>query len=107
MPGADWARLAAHLTLAELGQRCGYSAAQISRYERGVQPLTDITLPRRFAAALGIPPQIFGLTPLDSSRAGRHADGLKEHDARTYRPNVSREFAVTDPGGRPRRPASY
>jgi transcriptional regulator with XRE-family HTH domain len=46
------ARLAAGLTLAELGQRCGYSASQISRYERGVQPLTDITLLRRFAAAL-------------------------------------------------------
>jgi transcriptional regulator with XRE-family HTH domain len=88
------ARLAAGLTLAELGQRCGYSASQISRYERGVQPLTDITLLRRFAAALAIPPQILGLTPLDSSRAGRHADSLKEHDARTYRPNVSREFQL-------------
>jgi hypothetical protein len=37
------ARLAAGLTLAELGRRCGYSASQVSRYERGVQPLTDIT----------------------------------------------------------------
>ena len=43
------ARLAAGLTLAELGRRCGYSASQVSRYERGVQPLTDITLLRRLS----------------------------------------------------------
>ena len=87
------ARLAAGLTLAEFGQLCGYSASQISRYERGVQPLTDITLLHRFAAALAIPPQIFGLTPPDSTLAGRHADaGPKERAARTFGPNVSREF---------------
>jgi transcriptional regulator with XRE-family HTH domain len=57
------ARLAAGLTLAELGRRCGYSASQVSRYERGVQPLTDITLLRRFSQVLAIPPQAFGLTP--------------------------------------------
>jgi transcriptional regulator with XRE-family HTH domain len=50
------ARQASGLTLAELGQRCGYSASQISRYERGIQPLTDITLLHRFASALEIPP---------------------------------------------------
>jgi tetratricopeptide (TPR) repeat protein len=66
------ARLAAGLTLAELGQRCGYSASQISRYERGVQRLTDITLLRRFAEALAIQPQTLGLTPLGSSQSGRH-----------------------------------
>ena len=86
------ARLAAGLTLAELGQLCGYSASQISRYERGVQPLTDITLLHRFAAALSIPPQIFGLTPPDNALAGRHAAGPKERAARTFGPNVSREF---------------
>jgi transcriptional regulator with XRE-family HTH domain len=87
------ARLAAGLTLAELGQRCGYSASQISRYERGVQPLTDITLLRRFAAALLIPPQILGLTPLEDTWAGRHADaGLKERAACTRGPNVSPEL---------------
>ena len=87
------ARLAAGLTLAELGQLCGYSASQISRYERGVQPLTDITLLHRFAAALAIPPQIFGLAPPDSTPAERHAEaGVKEQAARTLRPNVSREF---------------
>jgi transcriptional regulator with XRE-family HTH domain len=65
------ARVAAGLTLADLGQRCGYSASQISRYKRGVQPLTDITLLRRFAGALAIPPQILGLAPLKGIRAGR------------------------------------
>jgi transcriptional regulator with XRE-family HTH domain len=84
------ARLAAGLTLAELGQRCGYSASQISRYERGVQPLTDITLLRRFAGALAIPPQIFGLAlPVGVRHAGA---GRQEWVARAYGPNVSREF---------------
>ena len=44
------------LTLAELGIRTGYSAAQVSRYARGVTPLTDVTVLRRFARALAIPP---------------------------------------------------
>ena len=87
------ARLAAGLTLAELGQRCGYSASQVSRYERGIQPLTDITLLHRFAGALAIPPQALGLTPLDAARGDRHAGAsLQEGVARTYGPNVSREF---------------
>jgi len=55
------ARLAAGLTLAGLGRRCGYSASQVSRYERGISPLTDITLLRRFSQALAIPPQVLGL----------------------------------------------
>ena len=66
------ARLAAGLTLAELGHLCGYSASQISRYERGRQPLTDITLLRRFAEALAIPPHSLGLHRTASHR--RHAD---------------------------------
>ena len=65
------ARLAAGLTLADLGRRCGYSASQISRYERGVQPLTDITLLRRLAETLAIRPQAFGLAPHDSQPPGR------------------------------------
>jgi len=66
---------------------------QISRYEPGVQPLTDITLLHRFAGALTIPPQILGLTPLKGTRAGQHADaGLKERAAVTGGPNVSGEF---------------
>ena len=68
------ARLTAGLTLAELGQRCGYSASAISRYERGIQPLTDITLLRRFAIALAIPPHSLGLVMADSPPIRRHAE---------------------------------
>lgn len=49
------------LTLAELGMLTGYSAAQVSRYERGITPLTDIEVLRRFARALAIPPGELGL----------------------------------------------
>src|SRR5579863_6628735 len=45
------ARLRSGLTLAELGNRTGYSAAQVSRYERGVTPLRDVSVLRRFARA--------------------------------------------------------
>ena len=55
------ARVRSGLTLAELGNRTGYSAAQVSRYERGVTPLTDVTVLRRFARALAIPPGELGL----------------------------------------------
>jgi transcriptional regulator with XRE-family HTH domain len=55
------ARVRSGLTLAELGNRTGYSAAQVSRYERGVTPLTDVTVLRRFARALAIPPAELGL----------------------------------------------
>lgn len=54
-------RTARGMTLAELGRRTGYSAAQVSRFERGIAPLTDIAVLRRFAAALEIAPQRFGL----------------------------------------------
>lgn len=68
------ARTAQGLTLAGLGARVGYSAAQVSRYERGIAPLTDITVIRRFAAALGLPPQLFGLSPAGvDDDAARHA----------------------------------
>ncbi len=86
------ARLAAGLTLAELGERCGYSASQISRYERGVQRLTDITLLRRFAEALAIPPQSLGLTP-NSVEHQRHADTDHiEHVMPILGPNLSGKF---------------
>jgi len=65
--------MAQGLSLAELGARVGYSAAQVSRYERGIAPLTDITLLRRFAAALGLPPGLFGLSPAGGEDAARHA----------------------------------
>jgi transcriptional regulator with XRE-family HTH domain len=56
------ARVAHGLTLADLGQRTGYSAAQVSRYERGLAPLTDIAVLRLFADALAIAPQLLGLS---------------------------------------------
>ncbi len=58
------------LTLVQLGARTGYSAAQVSRYERGISPLTDITVLARFADALGLPLQVFGLTPRPRVRHG-------------------------------------
>jgi transcriptional regulator with XRE-family HTH domain len=85
------ARQASGLTLAELGQRCGYSASQISRYERGIQPLTDITLLRRFASALEIPPQILGLIPVNSTQLGQHADP-KDLAVCSRGPSVNRGF---------------
>ncbi|MFI9311467.1 helix-turn-helix domain-containing protein [Streptomyces triculaminicus] len=59
------------LTLVQLGKLVGYSAAQVSRYERGISPLTDVTVLRRFAQALGIPPQALGLTAPPGIRHGR------------------------------------
>jgi|ERR1700678_261438 transcriptional regulator with XRE-family HTH domain len=72
-PGAviRGARTSQGLTLAELGDQVGYSAAQVSRYERGVTPLTDIALLRTFAAVLGIAPGMFGLSTDPGGR--RHA----------------------------------
>ncbi|MFI0738361.1 helix-turn-helix domain-containing protein [Streptomyces sp. NPDC021100] len=58
------------LTLARLGELTGYSAAQVSRYERGVSSLTDVTVLRRFAVALSLPPQSLGLTPQPAVRHG-------------------------------------
>jgi transcriptional regulator with XRE-family HTH domain len=63
------------MTLAELGERCGYSAAQVSRYERGLTRLTDITLLRSFATVLGIPPADLGLAaPGDSPPSAESPD---------------------------------
>jgi transcriptional regulator with XRE-family HTH domain len=80
------ARLRAGITLADLGHRCGYSASQISRYERGVQPLTDVTLLRRFADALAIPPQLLGLADARDILASRHAGANQQ----TYLARVAR-----------------
>ncbi|MFE0686099.1 helix-turn-helix domain-containing protein [Streptomyces sp. NPDC058961] len=55
------ARRAADLTLAELGRQVGYTAASISRMERGKQPMRDVVLLRRVATILGIPPHLLGL----------------------------------------------
>ncbi len=83
------ARKAANMTLAELGERCGYSAAQVSRYERGLTRLTDITLLRAFAAALDIPLAALGLSaPGDSPSAAESPDS----------PPGSRRVALDDGG---------
>ncbi|MGO4462726.1 helix-turn-helix domain-containing protein [Streptomyces sp. M-16] len=51
------------MTLAELGSLTGYSAAQVSRLERGKSAMTDVSVLQRFARALDIPPQALGLAP--------------------------------------------
>lgn len=56
------ARTAAGLTLAQAGQLTGYSAATLSRLERGIQPLTDVRVLRRLASVFAIPPDMFGLS---------------------------------------------
>ncbi|WP_276314956.1 helix-turn-helix domain-containing protein [Streptomyces sp. WAC 06738] len=57
------ARRAADVTLADLGQAVGYTAASLSRMERGQQPMRDIDLLTRIAGLLGIPPHLLGLAP--------------------------------------------
>ncbi|MGQ0841149.1 helix-turn-helix domain-containing protein [Actinokineospora sp.] len=54
-------REAHHLTLAELGARCGYSSSTVSRLETGRQPLRDVKVLRSLADALGIPAHLLGL----------------------------------------------
>ncbi|MEV6815512.1 helix-turn-helix transcriptional regulator [Micromonospora sp. NPDC051296] len=61
------ARTAARLTLTEAGERCGYSAATLSRIERGRQRLTDVTVLRRLAAAFDIPAELFGLAETEAT----------------------------------------
>jgi transcriptional regulator with XRE-family HTH domain len=81
--GADWAqgpgaairgaRITRGLTLKQLGAQLGYSAAQLSRYERGITPLTDPSLLRRFARILGIEPHQLGLSSSVTVTGARHA----------------------------------
>lgn len=63
-------------TLAELGKLTGYSAAQVSRYERGISPMTDIDVLRSFADALELPHQAFGLSPPASRPEVRHGQPI-------------------------------
>lgn len=68
------ARRAADITLADLGRQVGYTAASLSRMERGKQPMRDVTLLRRLASCLDIPPHLLGLAPQttpDNPRATR------------------------------------
>jgi transcriptional regulator with XRE-family HTH domain len=84
------ARIAQGLSLAGLGNRVGYSASQVSRYERGIAPLTDITLLRLFADALGIPPHHFGLST-GAPATARHAASRQHSPDGTGGHNVVRE----------------
>lgn len=95
------ARIAAGLTLQQAGDRAGYSAATLSRIERGLQPLTDVRLLRHFSAIFAIPPGIFGLADSNfgdttTSIADRH-DKLPGSPAITGGPVRRRDFltAVT------------
>jgi transcriptional regulator with XRE-family HTH domain len=56
------ARTTLKLNQAHLAKRCHTSASQISRWETGATPLRDVTTLRTLAAALGLPPEVFGLT---------------------------------------------
>jgi transcriptional regulator with XRE-family HTH domain len=67
------ARTAAGWSQADLGKRCGYSASQISRWETGRQPPRDVTLLRRLAEVLHLPPHAFGLTDTDTAVSNRPA----------------------------------
>ncbi|MGW6310012.1 helix-turn-helix domain-containing protein [Streptomyces niveus] len=71
-PGAivRLARRAAELTQAELGAATGYTAASISRMERGKQPMRDMVLLTRIAEVLNIPPQLLGLAPRHATPSG-------------------------------------
>lgn len=68
-------RTAHGMTLAELGNRTGYSAAQVSRFERGITQLTDIAVLRRFANALEIAPELLGLAPSQADGQGQSSSG--------------------------------
>ncbi|MFF2065142.1 helix-turn-helix domain-containing protein [Streptomyces sp. NPDC058200] len=64
------------LTLTELGVLTGYSAAQVSRYERGISPMTDVDVLRRFADALELPHRAFGLVPPAPRPEVRHGQPI-------------------------------
>ncbi|WP_062008615.1 helix-turn-helix domain-containing protein [Streptomyces hygroscopicus] len=75
------ARRAADITLADLGKQVGYTAASLSRMERGQQPMRDVLLLQSLAACLDIPPHLLGLAPQrrrtasdrpDATRVGTH-----------------------------------
>lgn len=72
------ARRAADLSQTALGTATGYTAASISRMERGKQPMRDMLLLRRITDVLNIPPQLLGLAPRHTSRG---LDGAHRSEA--------------------------
>jgi transcriptional regulator with XRE-family HTH domain len=83
-------RAARGMTLAELGKLTGYSAGQVSRFERGIAPLTDIAVLGRFASALEIAPQALGLAPEDR-KLSRLLDGTESVRPYTDRGLITRQ----------------
>ncbi|MFG3103270.1 helix-turn-helix domain-containing protein [Streptomyces sp. NPDC048182] len=78
-PGAivRLARRAADITLAGLGGQVGYTAASLSRMERGKQPMRDLVLLQRLAACLDIPPHLLGLAPPREGAASERLDATR------------------------------
>ncbi|WP_329425769.1 helix-turn-helix transcriptional regulator [Streptosporangium sp. NBC_01495] len=95
------ARQAEGLTLAELGRRTGYSAAQISRFERGIAPLNDVTVLRLFSDALAIPSHVFGLTPQVDGNRRQHRSSVRSNGGPS--PIVASEAGWEDGEDRVRR----
>jgi hypothetical protein len=71
-------RIEAGLTLEDAGRLVGYSAATLSRMERGLQPLTDVRVLRHFATMFAIPPHLFGLADAPSTAPSTHAAGFPD-----------------------------
>ncbi|WP_331739523.1 helix-turn-helix domain-containing protein (plasmid) [Streptomyces sp. NBC_00015] len=121
-------------TLAHLGKQTGYSAAQVSRYKRGISPMTDVDVLRCFADALELPHQAFGLAPpasrpevrhgqpigatsafprLPTSRVGRSGMEDGEEPVRrrkllgAWRPRPPQRPAPRSLGAKPRRPTRF
>ncbi|MCG0288059.1 helix-turn-helix domain-containing protein [Streptomyces sp. PSAA01] len=65
------ARRASDITLAQLGAAVGYTAASLSRMERGKQPMRDVQLLRQVAEYLDIPPDLLGLAPRHEQATSR------------------------------------
>ncbi len=86
-------RHANHLTLAQLGGRCGYSTSTLSRMERGKQPLRDVRVLRSIADALRIPARLLGLanTPSQSVAPSRSAPGSGLRVGRVTSPTVKED----------------
>src|SRR5437764_7331025 len=83
------ARSALGWSQVDLGQRCGYSASQVSRWETGRQPVRDVELLRKLADVLHLAPDVFGLADMGAStrlasgsghRVGRVTIPMREED---------------------------
>lgn len=71
-----WARTQHRWRLEDLGAKVGYSASQLSRLERGLSPLNDVDMLRRFASVLGIPAPLLGLADQPISTPSGHGRGF-------------------------------